>query len=103
MKKIEKLIRAIVPKKIKSALKQLAKRHDTGNNVQCTICLAEHANFAPYGPSKRKNARCLSCGSGERHRLLWQFMKDKTDVFSGQERRLLHFAPEKCFFDKLIS
>jgi SAM-dependent methyltransferase len=99
--KVRTIIKAIIPKKITSAVRHFLKGDPyKGTNVICTICHAKYARFAPYGASKRENARCLNCGSGERHRLLWQFMNDKTDFFSNRKKRLLHFAPEKCFFDK---
>ena len=68
--------------------------------VMCPICGSTFAGFAEFGVVKRKNAQCLSCESLERHRLLWKYLHDKTDLFRVKEpRRLLHFAPEKVFYN----
>jgi Methyltransferase domain/Glycosyl transferase family group 2 len=42
------------------------------------------------------NVRCPRCGSMERHRLLWLYLQQRTDLFS-EHRRLLHIAPERSF------
>jgi SAM-dependent methyltransferase len=48
---------------------------------------------------KRENARCHKCRSLERHRLLWKYFHEKTDLFKGKKSiSLLHFAPEACFY-----
>jgi SAM-dependent methyltransferase len=39
---------------------------------------------------------CPKCYSLERHRLLFLFLKDKTNFFSAN-LSVLHFAPEPCF------
>ena len=71
-----------------------------GNKVLCPICNSKFKEFAPFGLVTRKNARCLNCGSLERHRLLWKYLNEKTDLFSKDKKiRLLHFAPEKMFYD----
>jgi len=53
--------------------------------------------FLPYGYGKqRPNALSPSTLSLERHRLLWLYLKNKTDFFSTQ-KKVLHIAPEQCF------
>jgi SAM-dependent methyltransferase len=45
---------------------------------------------------------CPSCLSFERHRLLWLFLRDRTDLFSSTApRTLLHVAPEPCLQKRL--
>jgi len=51
--------------------------------------------FRVFGVKKRKDAQCPNCYSLERHRLLWCFLKDKTDLFDGNSKSLLHIAPER--------
>jgi SAM-dependent methyltransferase len=46
--------------------------------------------------SSRPNALCPNCLSLERHRLIWLYMKEKTNFFSGS-LSVLHIAPEHCF------
>lgn len=66
----------------------------------CSICGGHFRKFLPYGLKERLNARCPVCLSLERHRLLWLYLKNKTNLFTNR-LRVLHFAPEKCISDKL--
>jgi len=51
----------------------------------------------PYGYEKtRENVLSPSTLSLERHRLLWLFLKRKTNFFSGMHK-VLHMAPEQAF------
>jgi SAM-dependent methyltransferase len=45
----------------------------------------------------RINALCPVCGSLERNRLIYEFMKD-INFIENKDTRLLHVAPEKCFY-----
>lgn len=68
-----------------------------GDRVLCPICMSCYKEFGPYGKKKRKNARCHNCNSLERHRLVWSYIKDRKLLEEGMT--LLHFAPEKVFYD----
>jgi len=59
----------------------------------CPIC-GYHGLFISVGHPPRWDARCLNCGSRERHRLthLW-VTEGGGDRLAG--KRILHFAPEK--------
>ncbi len=61
---------------------------------QCPIC--GHAGvMIGVGHPPRWDARCVSCGSRERHRLLWLWVtRDGTNWLAG--KHILHFAPEKA-------
>ncbi len=69
---------------------QFAARH---LRRECPIC-GYRGMFISVGHPPRWDARCLDCGSRERHRLthLWRIEGD-ADRLSG--KRILHFAPEK--------
>ena len=55
--------------------------------------------FLPYGYGKqRPNVLSPSTLSLERHRLLWLYLKNKTDFFTAK-KKVLHMAPEQCFLD----
>jgi len=75
-----------------------------GNKVECLICGGHYRSFLPYGRiNPRPNALCPSCLSLERHRLIWLYLKEKTNFFS-QKLSVLHLAPEPCFvkrFEKI--
>ena len=55
--------------------------------------------FLPYGyGNQRPNVLSPSTLSLERHRLLWLYLKNETDFFTGSHK-VLHMAPEQCFLD----
>ncbi|MBL7870413.1 MAG: methyltransferase domain-containing protein [Cyclobacteriaceae bacterium] len=68
-----------------------------GNNVECPVCNHSYSKFLPYGRiNPRPNALCLHCLSLERHRLIWLYLKEKTNFFTAK-LDVLHIAPEPCF------
>lgn len=70
-----------------------------GKGVNCPVCDHEFKKFLPYGRVSRENALCPHCLSLERHRLMWLFLKEKTDFFSAK-LKVLHVAPEHCFIHR---
>ncbi len=69
-----------------------------GKQVTCSCCNGSFRKFLSYGVKARENALCPRCESLERHRLLWLYLKNKTNFFT-DNLRVLHFAPE-YFFQK---
>ncbi len=68
-----------------------------GNEVFCPVCGGSFRKFLPYGRLRsRANALCPRCLSLERHRLIWLYLKERTDFFQ-QPKDVLHIAPEACF------
>lgn len=68
-----------------------------GNRVECPICKSHYRIFLPYGRiNPRPNALCPSCLSLERHRLIWLYLREKTNFFQNK-LQVLHIAPEHCF------
>ncbi|MFC2125377.1 class I SAM-dependent methyltransferase [Bacteroidota bacterium] len=71
-----------------------------GRNVECPVCGSNYRKFLPYGrKSPRSNALCPNCLSLERHRLMWLYLKEKTD-FLTKKLKVLHIAPELCFINR---
>lgn len=70
-----------------------------GNAVQCPVCEHSYSKFLPYGRIARPNALCPNCLALERHRLMWLFLREKTDFFTAM-LRVLHIAPEHCFIER---
>jgi SAM-dependent methyltransferase len=71
-----------------------------GDKYTDPISGKSYRKFLPYGYSgraKRKNVLCPGSLSLERHRLLWLYLKNKTDFFTAPHK-MLHIAPEQCFF-----
>lgn len=99
-------IKKVLPKPIFNILKQFKDQQTLkkykGNNVYCPLCNNSFLKFAPH-KKKRDNAKCPKCGSLERHRLLYLYLKESNLISSDKKTRLLHFAPEKVFFQLLSS
>lgn len=71
-----------------------------GNKVECPVCEISYRKFLPYGRlNPRPNALCPDSLSLERHRLMWLYLKAKTNFFK-DNLKLLHIAPELCFIKK---
>lgn len=108
---IKKIIQSILPKSIDKIYvkyrqanrdKKLAQAYQ-GNAVTCSVCGSTYSEFIPTGYITRKNALCLNCGSVERHRLVFKYLKEKTDFFSKKGIKVLHFGPEKAFYDIFVN
>ena len=78
-----------------------------GNKYQCTFCrgrfrkLVTRGRNLPVnteqrivGSGSRPNSVCPWCGSVDRERLIYLYLKTKTNVFTAN-LKLLHIAPEK--------
>lgn len=72
-----------------------------GHNVSCPVCGKSYKTFLPYGYGKsiRNNRLCPGCLSLERHRLLWLYLKNKTNFFT-ENLKFLHIAPEQPFIKR---
>ena len=74
-----------------------------GNKVECPVCGSHFRKFLPYGYGVAMDNRlCPKCLSLERHRLLWLYLKEKTDFFTAP-LKVLHFAPEQPFLNRFKS
>jgi len=71
-----------------------------GDNVKCPCCQHKFKKFLTYGVKARAGALCPWCLALERHRLLWKYLEDKTDIYT-KELSVLHFAPEHQFQERL--
>ena len=66
------------------------------SELPCACPCCGHC-FEQFQPHKgRDNAKCPRCKARERHRLLWLYLKNKTNLFHDR-LRVLHFAPEEWF------
>ena len=85
-----------LPRRIKTALRKLITTVKYyGNERYCPVCGKRSSRFDSFGIVPREDALCPHCGSLERHRLLWLFLRKRTDLFAGKPR-MLHVAPEPC-------
>jgi len=95
------VLKRFIPKKYRPKLKRWYKLVlYGGSRYSCPYCGLSFRRFLMCGA--RKNAQCPVCGSLERHRLLWFYLKDKTDLLS-KKNKILHFAPERFISSWLLS
>lgn len=101
---IKKIIPNILLQRYHNFRRYRKNRIIIGNNVECSICKSQFNFFQSYGQPQRKNAKCHNCGSLERHRLLWKYFNEELDFFNENTKgSVLHFAPEKFFYDFIDS
>ena len=68
-----------------------------GNKFEDPINGKTYRKLLPYGRlNPRENAIAPDSLSLERHRLMWLFLKNKTNFFT-DKLKFLHIAPEYCF------
>lgn len=71
-----------------------------GNKVEDPISGKKYRKFLPYGRiHPRENALSPGSLSLERHRLMWLYLKEKTNFFTAP-LKVLHIAPEYCFLKR---
>jgi SAM-dependent methyltransferase len=65
-----------------------------GDGVECPCCGGSFRRFRSR--RGRPNAGCPRCEALERHRLLWLYLEQRTELFTGS-LDVLHIAPEPVF------
>jgi len=92
---------AILPEFVKKplygAIEYVRMGSNNGTARFCPICEKSSARFCQEGVVPRDDARCRHCGGLERHRFLWLYLADRTDLFDGKPKAMLHVAPEPWF------
>jgi SAM-dependent methyltransferase len=73
--------------------KRLAHVLDPTLYLECPCCGELAVTFLPHGTKKLPNRKCPGCGSLERHRLHWLYLRERTNLLS-ERLKVLHFAPE---------
>lgn len=70
-----------------------------GKKHYCPVCEKSFRKFLPYGNKGAANRLCPNCLSLERHRLIWLYLKEKTNFFN-KNYSVLHIAPEQPFLKR---
>jgi SAM-dependent methyltransferase len=109
---IKRGIKKIVSQKMAFVWRRCANILCLRNRFVCPCCGGHFRKMKSYEESfyikgklidhYTENAICPACGSDIRHRFLFTFLENNTDILT-THLRLLHFAPEKgisCFFKK---
>jgi SAM-dependent methyltransferase len=72
-----------------------------GTGRWCPVCERSSRRFKQYRHHPNPEAQCVHCASLERHRFVWLYLQNRTDLFDGRPKRVLHVAPEPCFDERL--
>lgn len=85
-----------------------------GLKYKCPICGFHSKNLNPIGIDNsairkyqiigagKRNAGCPKCGSSDRDRLVYAYLKHETNVLDKPTTRILHIAPEMVIANKFI-
>jgi len=101
MESIIKLILNFIPRTVLTTISvfinPFVRLYLKGDKYTDPIDGKSFRKFIPYGYNRvRENALSPSTYSLERHRMLWLYLKNETDIFTNKVK-LLHFAPEPAF------
>ncbi|MDQ7032933.1 MAG: PilZ domain-containing protein [Desulfonauticus sp.] len=89
--------------KIREFRNILLKLRSSSLDYYCPVCEKKIPKFISAYIPPRPHARCPNCGSLERHRLDWIFLKEKTDLLVGYKNKIiLHVAPEEILKKKFM-
>lgn len=97
MNYLRQLIKVLTPRKYRPRIKQICRSaFYFGNQFVCPCCNGHFRKFLTFAVKPRQNAQCPGCDSLERHRLLWLYLKDKTNFFK-DNLKVLDVAPMDFF------
>lgn len=86
----------------------------SGDTYHCPICGYNSKDLAPIGHdvpvlkekevvgAGRRNAGCYKCGSSDRERLIFTYIKEELNIFGNKKLKILHLAPEKNISTVLV-
>jgi len=94
-------IAEVLKTRFRSLARPLNARRYRGTERYCPICESHVRAFKPAGIVPRPNARCPICGSLERHRVIWLYLTEYSDLFDGRRKRLLHVSPEQQLEERI--
>jgi Methyltransferase domain len=95
MRTLKSVAERVVNLNGRSQLRRLVERWKLfGFARYCPCCQAHLRRFTPFWLDPTPERECPVCRSLERHRLIWLYMNRKTDLFDGNQKKMLHVAPE---------
>lgn len=103
-KKIYKYLLRVIPRpwliRLSYVFRVFAPLIYKGDKVECPVCEKSFRKFLSYGSkvAHRDNVLCPYDLTLERHRLMWLYLKNKSNFFTDR-LDVMHIAPEQCFLD----
>jgi SAM-dependent methyltransferase len=97
-------LKKILPVRLKQQIKLIIHK---GNRYICPFCNYSARDLSVIGydfPVLREKqvigggkryGGCYKCGSSDRERLIYLYLKEKLDIFKSKNKSILHIAPEK--------
>jgi hypothetical protein len=67
----------------------------------CPVCNMPSRKFRKAGLTSREDAQCFYCHVLKRHRFVWIYFQQMTDLFNYPPKLMLHVAPEPMFAKRL--
>ena len=65
-----------------------------GSEFQCNICGRTFGRF-DQGTHTSNELQCPFCESRPRHRTAYKYFRERSDLFDGRPKKMLHIAPER--------
>ena len=72
-----------------------------GDTVHCPVCGQGAIAYLPAGIPPRPHVKCPFCGSRERTRMTWLYLRQQNLLREGL--RILHVAPERCLQQRFLT
>lgn len=102
------MIKKIIKKTIPSTVKRIVRlAMHSGDKYNCPFCGYNAKDLSPIGANFKvltekqvigaglRNGGCYKCGSTDRERLVYIYLKDVANILNQKNIKILHFAPEK--------
>ena len=80
-------------------LRKIVSAFFIGSKYECPVCGFHGRKFISVHNGESK--LCPQCGSIERKRLLWLYLRDEIKIESQSNFKILHFSPSSALFRKL--
>jgi SAM-dependent methyltransferase len=92
-------VKSRVPEPARKALRDVVDQVQAvalrGDAVECPLCCGRFRRFVDFGDPPRPGSQCPKCKTLERHRMMWLFLKNHTNLLR-EQMRVLHVAPESA-------
>lgn len=100
---LKKLLKSLLPQRLlltaEPHLRKIVSAFFIGGKNECPVCGFHARKFIVVHDGE--NHLCPRCGSIERKRLLWLYLRDEIKIQEQNNFRVLHFSPSSALFKKL--